>query len=119
MKKTALITGATSGIGRATAHEFAKYGIRLILCGRRLERLQIIQKALSKQTDVQILNFDVRDKQAFMEAKASLPAVFKEIAILLNNAENLHGLVQVHTEILEDCVPLLDIIVKGLFVVSK
>ena len=47
MKKTALITGATSGIGRATAHEFAKHGINLVLCGRRQQRLDSVQKALS------------------------------------------------------------------------
>src|SRR5690554_628488 len=119
MKKTALITGATSGIGRATAHEFAKYGIRLILCGRRLERLQIIQKALSKQTDVQILNFDVRDKQAVMEAIASLPADFKDIDILINNAGNAHGLDPVQTGNLEDWDAMMDINVKGLLYVSK
>ncbi len=60
MKRTALITGATSGIGRATAHEFAKHGINLVLCGRRQQRLDSIKNALSKETDVHTLNFDVR-----------------------------------------------------------
>src|SRR5690606_12593837 len=87
--------------------------------GRRLERLQIIQKALSKQTDVQILNFDVRDKQAVMEAIASLPADFKDIDILINNAGNAHGLDPVQTGNLEDWDAMMDINVKGLLYVSK
>ena len=62
MKKIALITGATSGIGEATAYEFAKHGINLILCGRRLERLKTIKEALEKLTNVHVLTFDVRDK---------------------------------------------------------
>ena len=77
MTKTALITGATSGIGEATAYEFAKHGIKLILCGRRLERLKTIQKALEKLTDVHILNFDVRDKEGTFNAIDSLPENFK------------------------------------------
>lgn len=58
MTKTALITGATSGIGHATVYEFTKNGINLILCGRRLQRLNTIQKALEKLTNVHILNTD-------------------------------------------------------------
>ena len=81
MKKTALITGATSGIGRATAHEFAKHSINLVLCGRRQQRLDSIEKALSKQTDVYTLNFDVRDKEKTLEAIASLPPEFQNIEI--------------------------------------
>ncbi len=86
MKKTALITGATSGIGRATAREFAKHGIQLILCGRRQERLDTISKTLNKQTNVHTLNFDVRDRAATFKAIASLPKEFKNIDILINNA---------------------------------
>ena len=58
MTKTALITGATSGIGKATAYEFAKHNIHLILCGRRQDRLATIKKELEKLTKVHILNFD-------------------------------------------------------------
>ena len=60
MNKTALITGATSGIGKATAQEFAKHGIQLILCGRRQDRLLTIQKALSKQTHVLLISTEQR-----------------------------------------------------------
>jgi len=119
MNKTALITGATSGIGRATAHEFAKHGINLILCGRRQERLDTIQKALSKQTRVHTLNFDVRDKIATQNAISSLPDNFKTIDILINNAGNAHGLDPIQTGSLDDWDAMMDINVKGLLYVSR
>ena len=119
MKKTALITGATSGIGRATAHEFAKHGIRLILCGRRQERLNTIKKALEKETEVHTLNFDVRDKIAVFEAIESLPSDFKQIDILINNAGNAHGLDPIQDGNIDDWDAMMDINVKGLLYVSK
>ena len=119
MKKTALITGATSGIGRATAHEFAKHGIRLILCGRRQERLNTIKKALEKETEVHTLNFDVRDKIAVFEAIDSLPSNFKHIDILINNAGNAHGLDPIQDGNVDDWDAMMDINVKGLLYVSK
>ncbi|MEZ4855475.1 MAG: SDR family NAD(P)-dependent oxidoreductase [Gelidibacter sp.] len=119
MKKTALITGATSGIGSATAHAFAKQGINLILCGRRQERLDTIQEALQRQTDVTTLNFDVRDKQAIFKAIASLPDGFKHIDILINNAGNAHGKDPIHDGNLDDWDAMMDINVKGLLYVSK
>ncbi|WP_347923418.1 SDR family NAD(P)-dependent oxidoreductase [Pontimicrobium sp. SW4] len=117
--KTALITGATSGIGRATAHEFAKHGIRLILCGRRQDRLDTIKSALSKQTDVITLNFDVRNKTEVFNAIASLPEHFKHIDILINNAGNAHGLDPIQTGDTDDWDAMMDINVKGLLYVSK
>ncbi|WP_299223101.1 SDR family NAD(P)-dependent oxidoreductase [uncultured Psychroserpens sp.] len=119
MKKIALITGATSGIGRATAHEFAKHGIHLILCGRRQERLDTIKNALHKETRVHTLNFDVRDKDSVAEAIASLPKSFKSIDILINNAGNAHGLDPIQKGSIEDWDAMMDINVKGLLYVSK
>ncbi|OBX26354.1 NADP-dependent 3-hydroxy acid dehydrogenase YdfG [Gelidibacter algens] len=118
-RKTALITGATSGIGRATAHEFAKQGINLILCGRRQERLDAIQHDLEKQVDVHTLNFDVRDKKATFEAIESLPENFKTIDILINNAGNAHGLDPIQTGDTDDWDAMMDINVKGLLYVSR
>jgi NADP-dependent 3-hydroxy acid dehydrogenase YdfG len=118
-RKIALITGATSGIGRATAYEFAKQGINLILCGRREERLESIKKDLSKKTDVHTLNFDVRDKVNTIEAIASLPQAFQNIDILINNAGNAHGLDPIQTGSLDDWDAMIDINVKGLLYVSK
>jgi len=117
--KTALITGATSGIGRATALEFAKHGIRLILCGRRKERLDNLQILLSKQTDILTLNFDVRDKAEVFKSIESLPESFKRIDILINNAGNAHGLDPIQDGNIEDWDAMLDINVKGLLYVSK
>lgn len=119
MKKTALITGATSGIGHATAYEFAKHGINLILCGRRLERLHTIQKALGKLTNVHILNFDVRDKTETFKAIESLPENFKHIDILINNAGNAHGLDPINEGSIDDWDAMMDINVKGLLYISK
>jgi NADP-dependent 3-hydroxy acid dehydrogenase YdfG len=119
LKSIALITGATSGIGRATAELFAKNGINLVLCGRRQERLDIIKKALSRDTDVHTLNFDVRDKAQTLEAIASLPEAFQVIDILINNAGNAHGLDPIETGSLDDWDAMIDINVKGLLYVSK
>src|SRR5690606_18459549 len=119
MKKTAFITGATSGIGRATAHEFAKHGINLILCGRRQERLETVKKALEKQTHVHTLNFDVSDRVAIFKVMESLPEDFRIIDILINNAGNAHGLDPIQTGSLDDWDAMMDINVKGLLYVSK
>ena len=118
-RKVALITGATSGIGRATAHEFAKHGINLVLCGRRQHRLDSIKKELSKHTEVHTLNFDVRDREKTSEAIASLPKAFQQIDILINNAGNAHGLDPIQTGNLDDWDAMIDINVKGLLYVSK
>jgi len=118
MTKTALITGATSGIGRATAKEFASQGIRLIICGRRQERLDALKKALEVQTEVHTLNFDVSDKAAVTKAFESLPENFKQIDILINNAGNAHGLDAIQDGNITDWDAMMDINVKGLLYVS-
>ena len=119
MRKTALITGATSGIGEATAYKFAKHNINLVLCGRRIERLNTIQKALERLTNVHVLNFDIRDKEKTFQAIKSLPNVFKNIDILINNAGNAHGLDAMNEGNIDDWDAMLDINVKGLLYVSK
>lgn len=118
-KKTALITGATSGIGKATAQIFAENGIRLILCGRRQERLAKLKRELQEQTIVTTLCFDVREKDAVFNAIADLPADFSEIDILINNAGNAHGLDPMQTGSIDDWDAMIDINVKGLLYVSK
>ena len=117
--KTVLITGATSGIGKATAFELAKKKYNLIICGRRKERLSIIEKELSRFTKVASLCFDVRDKKAVFSEIGSLSGEFKEIDILINNAGNAHGLDPVESGDLEDWDAMMDINVKGLLYVSK
>jgi len=117
--KTALITGASSGIGKATATLFAKNGIRLILCGRRQERLDVLQAQLSEYTDVCTLNFDVRDKENVINLLQNLPEGFEQIDLLINNAGNAHGLDTIQEGSTEDWDAMLDINVKGLLYVSK
>ena len=90
--RTVLITGATSGIGKATAILFAKNGFKLILCGRRQDRLNQLENELRTLTAVAILNFDVRDKDLVFQQINSLSKEFSEIDILINNAGNAHGL---------------------------
>ena len=117
--KTVLITGATSGIGKATAFVLAKKKYNLVICGRRKERLSIIEKELSRFTKVASLCFDVRDKKAVFSEIGSLSGEFKEIDILINNAGNAHGLYPVESGDLEDWDAMIDINVKGLLYVSK
>lgn len=117
--RTALITGATSGIGLATARLFAKNNIKLILCGRREDRLKVISEELNKQTEAFTLSFDVRDKEAVFSKLQSLPKEFSEIDILLNNAGNAHGMDTIDEGSVDDWDAMLDINVKGLLYVSK
>jgi len=118
-KKTALITGASSGIGMATARELAKEGFALILCGRRLERLEQLKAELSAITAVHVLCFDVRNKNEVAEAIQSIPADFSKIDVLINNAGNAHGLSPIESADLDDWDAMIDINVKGLLYVSR
>ena len=119
MSKTVLITGASSGIGKATAELLAKKNFKLILCGRRQERLENLKQVLGQNTKVTTLNFDVRDKKVVFNAIESLPAEFSKIDVLINNAGNAHGLDLINEGSLDDWDAMLDINVKGLLYVSK
>jgi 3-hydroxy acid dehydrogenase/malonic semialdehyde reductase len=117
--KTALITGATSGIGLATAQTLAENNYALVLCGRNQEKLAELKKELSQRVPVETLCYDVRDKIAVKEQINSLTeAPFNEIDILINNAGNAHGLDPIDKGILEDWDAMMDINVKGLLYVS-
>ena len=119
MKKTVLITGATSGIGKATAQILAKNNYKIILCGRRKDRLEELEKELSVFTEVHSLSFDVRDKNDVLEKIGALPAAFSDVDVLINNAGNAHGLDPIQTGDLDDWDAMIDINVKGLLYVSK
>ncbi|MGS2740307.1 SDR family NAD(P)-dependent oxidoreductase [Sinomicrobium sp. M5D2P17] len=116
---TALITGATSGIGRATARAFAHEGIRLVLCGRRQDRLENLEIELSGLTEVHTLQFDVSLREEVFGAIESLPASFSEIDILINNAGNAHGLSPIQSGDMDDWDAMIDGNVKGLLYVSR
>ncbi len=117
--RIALITGATSGIGEATAKLLAKHHYNLILCGRRKDRLIKLKETLSKDTDVVTLSFDVRNEQEVIECINSLPESWKNIDILINNAGNAHGLSPIQSGDVKDWDAMIDINVKGLLYVSK
>ena len=117
-KPIALITGASSGIGEATARLLAP-SHRLIICGRRVERLTQLAKELASATSVIQLDFDVRDQKAVAEKIASLPEDWQNIEVLVNNAGNAHGLDPFHEASVADWDAMIDINVKGLLYVSK
>lgn len=119
MKKIALITGATSGIGLATAYKFAQAGIDLILCGRRAEKLNSIAEELGKSVAVTTLIFDVRDQKAVEAAIGPLEDPWKKIDILVNNAGNAHGLSTIDKGDVADWDAMIDGNVKGLLYVSR
>lgn len=117
--RIALITGATSGIGNATARLLAAHSFHLILCGRREERLNALKNELQSTTQVTTLAFDVRDQQAVQQSVDSLPEAWKKIDVLINNAGNAHGLDPIQSGSIEDWDAMMDINVKGLLYVSK
>lgn len=115
----ALITGATSGIGRATAEAFADLDYQLILCGRRQDRLDELEQQLGAQTPVTTLNFDVRDWSDVNDAISSLPDEWKAIDILVNSAGNAYGMSAIQDGDPGDWDLMIDGNVQGLLYVSK
>lgn len=119
MKKIALITGATSGIGEATARIFAGNNIDLILCGRRKEKLDLLKKDLSSFAEVKTLSFDVGDRDAVFKSLNSLEGKWRNVDILINNAGGAHGLDLFIEGNTDDWEKMIDYNVKGLLYVSK
>jgi len=119
MKRTALITGSTSGIGEATARLFAKNNIDLILCGRRIEKLAALENELKSLVSVKTLSFDVGDKNAVNKNLNSLKGTWRHIDILVNNAGGAHGLDLFVEGDVNDWEQMIDYNVKGLLYVSK
>jgi 3-hydroxy acid dehydrogenase/malonic semialdehyde reductase len=113
-----LITGATSGIGKATAYKLAQEGKKLILLGRRAERLEALKNELSAITEVLTIAADVRDWEQ-LQKKLTLSAPWSQIDVLINNAGNAYGLAPIHEGELSDWNAMLDINVKGILHVSK
>ncbi|WKK65650.1 SDR family NAD(P)-dependent oxidoreductase [Lutimonas zeaxanthinifaciens] len=119
MERIALITGATSGIGEATAKLFAKNKINLILCGRRKERLKALESELSSLVRVRTLSFDVGNNKQVRTQLNNLEKEWKNIDILINNAGGAHGLEQFVDGSIEDWEKMIDFNLKGLLYVSK
>ena len=117
--KTVFITGATSGIGKATAELLAKQGHKIIICGRRTSVLEQLKSELSLFTEIFSLNFDVRNREEVKNAIQSLPDDWKNIDILINNAGNAHGLDSLADGNIDDWEAMIDGNVKGLLYVSQ
>lgn len=121
MIKTILITGATAGIGKATAERFAAEGHRLMINGRRKWRLEEIAASLKRDHNVEVLPlcFDVRDRAGVESALGSLPGEWQRIDILVNNAGLAAGLDPVQDASADDWDTMVDTNVKGLLYVSE
>ena len=119
--KTAFITGATSGFGEAIAHRLAKLGYRLVVTGRRLERLEKLGKILTEQYNAEVLSlcFDVRNYDACKQAIESLPTDFAIIDLIVNNAGLAAGAVPFDESLLDDFERMIDTNVKGLLYITK
>ncbi len=121
MKKIILITGATAGIGKATAELYAKNGWDLIITGRRLERLEELKENLVREfsANVLTLNFDVRDNDAVKTAVNSLADQWRNVDVLLNNAGLAKGFSDIQDGNADDWETMIDTNIKGLLYVSK
>lgn len=117
--KTIFITGATSGIGKATSILLANQKNRLIICGRNQTVLDELKTELSKETEIFSLNFDVRNSDEVLFAIDSLPEDWKNIDVLINNAGNAHGLDPISDGNIDDWNAMMDGNVKGLLYVSQ
>lgn len=121
MNKTIMITGATSGFGRATAVLFAKNGYNLIITGRRKERLDGLRKELLSHKEIKVLslNFDVRNRDEVASVVGSLPEEWKNIDILVNNAGLAVGMDHIDKGNIDDWERMIDTNIKGLLYVTK
>jgi NADP-dependent 3-hydroxy acid dehydrogenase YdfG len=121
MNRIALITGATSGIGKATALKLAQNNFDVIITGRRIELLEELENELKEQSSakVHILHFDVRVNEHVVKAIDSLPKVWKNIDVLINNAGLAVGLDHIHEGDIDDWERMIDTNIKGLLYVTR
>ncbi|MFC4665402.1 SDR family NAD(P)-dependent oxidoreductase [Falsiporphyromonas endometrii] len=119
MKPIALVTGATSGIGRATAIKLSEMGYRLIIAARREDRLNDLKALLSKTTEVLSITLDVRDRKAVEESLGHLPEEWAAVEVLVNNAGLAAGLEPIQDGDPDDWDRMIDTNVKGLLYVTK
>jgi 3-hydroxy acid dehydrogenase/malonic semialdehyde reductase len=119
--KLVFITGASSGIGRASAIAFAAEGARLLLCARRADRLAELKARLEKEFHASVYSFvlDVRDREAVDRSMNALPEDWKKIDILLNNAGLSRGLDKLQEGLIDDWDEMIDTNVKGLLYVTR
>jgi 3-hydroxy acid dehydrogenase/malonic semialdehyde reductase len=117
--KIVFVTGASSGIGQATARAFAEEGAKLLLCARRLEKLTEMAETLDKAEDVFTFRLDVSDRAAVEETLANLPEEWKAVDVLVNNAGLSRGLTKLYEDDPENWEEMIDTNVKGLLYVTR
>jgi NADP-dependent 3-hydroxy acid dehydrogenase YdfG len=117
----AFITGATAGIGKAVAIKLAEHGWDLIICGRRKERLDDLERIILENfpSKVFTLAFDISNKEETLLAIHDLPHEFKEIDVLVNNAGLASGLSAIQDGDIDDWEIMIDTNIKGLLYVSR
>ncbi|MBD8347167.1 SDR family NAD(P)-dependent oxidoreductase [Dysgonomonas sp. HGC4] len=121
MKKIALITGATSGIGKATAERLAKDGFDIIITGRRKEKLQELESLLQKEYKAEVLSleFDVRNYAEVEKHLGNLSERWKNVDVLVNNAGLAVGLNSIQEGVVDDWERMIDTNIKGLLYVTR
>jgi len=119
--KIVFVTGATAGIGEATAKGFAREGAKLLLCARRLDKLRAMEQELRDlgAEDVHIFALDVRDNSKVERAIGSLPDAWKRVEVLVNNAGLSRGLTKLYLDAIQDWEEMIDTNVKGLLYVTR
>jgi len=121
MNKIIFITGATSGFGKAIAEKFAAGGYNIIACGRRIERLQELQKKLETKFGIKVLisAFDIQKRKAVETALEAIPTAWRAIDILVNNAGLAAGLSEIQNGNIDDWEQMIDTNLKGLLYVTR
>jgi len=121
MRKIALVTGATAGIGKATAEILAKNGYNIIITGRRKEQLDSLKNELGvkHKSDVHALTFDIRNRKQTEDAIDKLPKAWKSIDVLINNAGLSAGLAPIHEGLIDDWEQMIDTNIKGLLYITR
>jgi 3-hydroxy acid dehydrogenase/malonic semialdehyde reductase len=121
MAKIALITGASAGIGEACAHTFAREGYNLILTGRRMKRLEDLAQHLNNKYNIEVAvsSFDIRSREQVINNLEGLPAEWKKVDVLINNAGLSQGLDPIDKGSYDDWDTMIDTNIKGLLYTSK
>jgi len=121
MGQVAIITGASAGIGRATAIILARNDCDIIITGRRLEKLESLEEEIRSKTDADVLSlaFDIRDQAAVQEACGQLTGKWEKVDILVNNAGLAAGFSHIHEGSLSDWEQMIDTNIKGLLYMTR
>jgi len=121
MNPVAVITGASAGIGRATAELLAKNDFDVVITGRRAENLESLEEEIRSKTtaDVLSLSFDIRDREAVKKACSSLTGKWEKVDVLVNNAGLAAGLAHIHDGSVEDWEQMIDTNIKGMLYITR